>query len=462
MGSTLLLASALMTIWLGGCAHLPKVAPGPRPDRQTLLIALDGIPYKMMKELKEEGYFADFQFPSKVISTFPSTTTSAFGAMFRPLGAETPPGYDREYYSLERKTVVSFLSTIFTHNPKDFRSYFDYFRKSPFQKFWIYAAPGLSGRRDLESIRTLVWKRPGRRYYFAYIGGTDGAGHILGPKRVRRWLLFMDRTLDKMRRDYARQFGGDLEIVLFSDHGFHFVRKPNAVSKIDLAQKLRRLGLTISNNLKHPGHVVSIEWGNISGANFYTEPAYISKIAQIIARLDGVDLVAYPSNGDVDLISYRNDRGELAKIDCDAGRKRCRYRALSGDPLHYSEIVQSLRRQGRLDRRGYARSEDWFRETKDHEYPDALYRLHDAFTSLVQNPASILLSTKQDYEYGDVLTRVGAWLHGGLKGTHGGLFQEASAAFLMTTDPQARYPAALRYDQVMKEVLGKELESLSR
>lgn len=449
-------------LFVAACAHLPPAAEGLRPARQTLIIALDGVPYVEMKKLKDEGYFAGFQPPSKVISTFPSTTTSALGAMFRPVGADQPAGYDREYYSREKKKVVSVLSTLFHDSPTEFKNFFDYYRKSPFQKFWIYAAPGLSGRRDLERIRTLVRERPARRYYLTYIGGTDGAGHVLGEKRIRRWLIFMDGFLQKMRKDYARRYGGELEIVLFSDHGFYYIRKPNAVSKNTLTQKLRRLGLTFSNNLKHPGHVVSIQWGNISGANFYAEPAYVPEIAGIMARLDGVDLVSYPLDRQIRIISYRDGHGESAEISCDTGRSRCRYHPISGDPLHYAGVLDKLRRAGRLDRNGFASSKDWFEETKDIEYPDALYRLHDAFFTLVQNPASILMSTKRDYEYGNVITRVGAWLHGGLKGTHGGLFQESSDAVLMTTDAERRFPAALRYDQVMSEILDGDMKALRR
>ena len=116
-------------------------------------------------------------------------------------------------------------------------------------------------------------------------------------------------------------------------------------------------------------------------------------------------------------------------------------------------MIAILRREGKLNSKGYAGSGDWFRNTVDHPYPDALFRLHDAFFSLVRNPAPILFSTEPNYEYGDVLTRVGAWFHGGLKGTHGGLFQEASDAFAMTTDPRVNLPPTMRYNQVMGHFL---------
>lgn len=436
-----------------GCAHLPKETQK-RRNPQTLVIAVDGVPYDLIKELQGEGHFRGFQEPSKVVSTFPSITTSAFGAMFHEVGGDRPPGYDREYFSYKKRKIQGFLSSIHPKSPTDFRNLFDYYRRTPFQKFWIYAAPGFSGHRDLIKIRKLLWNRPDAERLITYIGGTDGAGHILGRKRVRHWLIFMDDFLQKMRRRYRDEFGQDLQLTLFSDHGFHYVRKPNAVSKRSFVQRLRKVGLTLSNNLWRKDHVVAIEWGNISGASVYADESRVPEVARLLATTQGIDLVAYRSGENIELLAYRNLSGERAEISCNAQETRCCYLALAGDPLHYAPVVARLRERGRMDRGGFAASEDWFQATKDHHYPDALFRLYEAFFTLVTNPAPILFSTEPDYEYGDVRTRVGAWFHGGLKGTHGGLFQEASAAFVMSTDPNRKFPEALRYNEILPMILG--------
>src|SRR5262249_37674773 len=148
------------------------------------------------------------------------------------------------------------IESLHAESRTDFHNLFDYARRSPFKKFWVYATPGASGRRDLVKIRKLVWSSPAQRDYVTYIGGTDGAGHVLGGKRVRHWLIFMEGYLKRLRSDYQKAFHRDLDIVLFSDHGFHYVRKPSAVSKLDIVQRLRRMGLTYSNNLKKTSHVV--------------------------------------------------------------------------------------------------------------------------------------------------------------------------------------------------------------
>src|SRR3990167_4120867 len=65
----------------GACYHhvSPKILPEAQKERiRTLFIALDGIDYDLMKELKNTGYFTDFLPPVPLISTFPSATTIGF------------------------------------------------------------------------------------------------------------------------------------------------------------------------------------------------------------------------------------------------------------------------------------------------------------------------------------------------------------------------------------------------
>src|SRR4029453_13884881 len=83
----------------GGFGMTPEKAPLPRQTEQTLFVALDGIPYSMVQELRLEKKLSDFQTPSRVISAFPSTTTTGFTGLFRPLGARPAPGYDARFYS---------------------------------------------------------------------------------------------------------------------------------------------------------------------------------------------------------------------------------------------------------------------------------------------------------------------------------------------------------------------------
>src|SRR5262249_36704131 len=154
-----------------------------------------------------------------------------------------------------------------------------------------------------------------------YIGGTDGAGHVLGRKRLKHWLVFMDGELERMRRDYRRDFGGNLNYVLFSDHGFRYFRKPNAVPKGHIDREFSKEGLRFAKNLKKPDSVVAIQWGNISGASFYARPENVSAIANILARTRGIDVVAYKDGKDIEVLSDRGGRLQTARVTCDDDRR---------------------------------------------------------------------------------------------------------------------------------------------
>lgn len=419
-----------------------------RPATQTLFLALDGIPYNLIQEMREEGDFAQFREPTKVISTFPSTTVAGFSGIFEAVGAQQPPGYEEKYFSYETQSVHGSIIGSYGVSEGDFHDFFDFYRTTPFQKIFIYAAPGFSGRLDLDRTRKIIWSRAEQRNYLCYIGATDGAGHILGKTRLKRWLRFLDRRLKDLRADYARDFGRPLQVVLFSDHGFLFHR-PKPISNQTVLNRLDKAGFRMAKNLKRPGNVVPIGWGNISGGSFYTRPEEVAAVAELLRGIRGMDLIAYRDSdrpGRIILLDAKNK--DYARILC--RKSWCRYDAVSGDPLNYNPVAAWLRKRGEMDRDGFAPKEAWLQATRDHRYPDALFRLHEAFFNIVRNPATILFSARENYEYGGMLTRFGARLHGGIKGTHGGLFQEASAAMVMTTDPKTRLPKLLRYDQVMR------------
>ncbi len=429
-----------------------------RPAHQTLFIGLDGVPYHIVKELKDAGHFQEFQEPTKVISTFPSTTTTGFGALFHPIGAEHPAGYDRQFFSYEKNAKQSLFSLIHIHSNNDFRNFFSYYRKSPLEKFWIYSTPSFAARLDLDRIQRVVHRKPDHPYYFTYVGGTDGIGHVLGEKRLKRWLIAMDKTLIKFRADYRRLYHQDLQISLFSDHGFHFEKDLKAVSKREIVKRLKAKGFKFARNLKKDHQVIVIVWGNISGASFYAHPSRVEQVASILSETRGMDLVAYRLDRTLFVLSRHQGFEEKAKIECVEETQRCRYVALQGDPLHYLPVLAQLELQGKVFADGSVSFEDWFQATKNLEYPDALTRLHDGFFSLVQNPAPILCSMDPQYEYGSAFTRFGAMLHGGIKGTHGGIFQEASGAMILTTDVTISLPAEIRYNEVMPRLLKLEKE----
>ncbi|MBI2339056.1 MAG: hypothetical protein HYU99_01650 [Deltaproteobacteria bacterium] len=409
--------------------------PGPRAD-QTLTLALDAIPYSLVKELYDKGYMAGYSAPSLVISPFPSTTTSGFTGMMMPIGADRALGYDAIYYSYGDDRVKGSLLTALKENYNDYEKFFDFYRHSFGQKFLIYAAPGVSVQRDIDRLKVHLWKHPEKKTLFFYIGGTDGTAHVLGKKRHAHILRHIFKRLDTIRARYRRDFGRELKVVIFSDHGFHY-RHLKGIETRRLEKMLKEKGYHLAKNLNGDRSVVVTEWGNISGASFFTHKEDTEPVARILNELSGNDLTFFVKGKSIRVLS--KERGE-ARIDFTAGGKHFRYVEITGDPLNYGDVNPG----------GFASDRRWFEATHHHYYPDALRRIYDAFFTLVKNPATILCSTRDDYEFGDPVTRFSSKLHGGLKGTHGGMFFTASSAFVTTNIPGLKLPPVLRYSEVFK------------
>jgi hypothetical protein len=151
-------------------------------------------------------------------------------------------------------------------------------------------------------------------------------------------------------------------------------------------------------------------------------------------------------------IFIKAHNGAEAKLEYQ-GRHRYRYVPVTGDPLGY---VKTLEDNG-YHAGQWLSADEWLKITYDHNYPDAGYRLHDAFFRLVKNQASILFSLQPHYQYGSVPARVGTWAKLGQRGTHGGLFRQTSWAFAMTNlSPPKNSPTYLRYDQFFDYFLPKK------
>src|SRR3989338_1227826 len=417
-----------------------------RDVRPTLFIALDGVPYSLMQELKEKGHFRDFQKPTKVITTFPSTTTSGFSGMFETIGAGKPPGYDEKYFSEKDQRVKGSILGGLEHGQHDYREIFDFYRETLGSQFMMYFSPLHTAKNDLKRIKKIIWKQPQKHYYYVYIGSTDGMGHIAGEKRLRKWLLHFDTWLKTTAEEYQKTFQTEIDIVLFSDHGFQFHKlKPMTIHEVKA--RLKQENLLLENKIRNHNSVVSISWGNISGASFYLNPSFVAQTAHVLTEIEGMDLVFYRYEDRIVILS-KEKALQRAHILFDAHRNAFAYLPLQGDPLGYQTVLKKLQSQGKLDEKGFAYDRDWFEATANHHHPDALYRLYAAFYSLVQNPAAILCSIHPKYEFGDFWTRFGASFKGGFQGTHGGLFQESSEAFTMVTNAAHYRSGPIRYNEV--------------
>jgi hypothetical protein len=183
----------------------------------------------------------------------------------------------------------------------------------------------------------------------------------------------------------------------------------------------------------------------------HCHPARAVEVARVVADAPGVELAFGREDGGCVVFGARKDAScARARIAWQDGAYR--YETDRGDPLGFTPVFRALEAREAL-RDGWASDEDLFAETWSHRYPDALSRVHRAFEDLVQYPASVLFSMRDDWTYGPALTHATARLIGGVVGNHGAITQAQSLGFATVTEGGADpWPAAaaLRPEDVFR------------
>lgn len=431
------------------CYHPPAVKVIPHAERlqdRTLFIALDGVDYDLIKELRDEGHFQNFLAPIPFISTFPSDTTLGFTGILQPLNVGQVPGYEVRFYSYKANKVVGGTPFDIYKFPIKYKYFFDSFRHQMHEKAIMYMFPGMAGKQDLVNAEKVLYESD-KKILMTYIGGTDGFSHILGRGRTKKFLIFMDRFLERMQERYEYEKGEKLCIVLFSDHGFRHGRL-KTVSLGEIKRKFRKHGFSLGSKIENDTDAVVVPFGLLSAGVMYTPKTHRAAMAHLLADVEGIDIVFWHDDSNK-TIFMKNSTGLTARFEYD-GLKRYRYVTGSGDPLGYASILRS---------NGYHVGQwipdaTWKSLTTELHYPDVGFRLHDAIFNLVENPASILFSNKTNYQFGSTIARVGTWAKFGHKGTHGGLFRETTWGVAMSNMPsKKKAPKTLRYDELFTHFL---------
>jgi len=391
------------------------------PDSiRHLILSLDGVGYALIQELKLRGHFASFHPPARLIAPFPTLTNPAFIEILRPLGAPPSPGYEDYYYDPTANAMRGGFWHRFrrrTFIEGTFRELFDY-HPSGVTMTLEYAAPPLSAWLDAQlSVQKALGRfaRSPEPVFIAYVSATDPLAHLGGAGLVRRFLAALDRKLEQLLREHE----GRLHITLFSDHGNLFARYRRA----ELQEALRADGFRVGSRLEGDRSVVQPRYGLVGCAVFYVAEAQEPRVAEVLAVVPGVDLVAYHRHGMVYVVGPRG----RARIERRGDRYR--YLTFTGDPLQLVPILDRLRAEGRMDEEGFVADADLFAATHAHSYPDALRRLWDGLTSIVQHPANVLVSLEDGYYEGSDLLDVFAIL----RATHGNLRRAQTEGFVLTT-----------------------------
>jgi hypothetical protein len=416
-----LLSALLAGITMLGPEHAGHRMARPESDSiRHLVLSFDGVGYALVEELVRQGHFAFFHRPARLIAPFPTLTNPAFIEILGPLGAPPSPGYEDYYYDPGANAMRGGFWHRFrrrTFIEGTFRELFDY-HPSGVTMTLEYAVPPLSAWLDAQlSLQRALgrFKRSSADLFIAYVGATDPLAHVGGEGWLRRFLVTVDRKLEQLF--IASE--GRIHITLFSDHGNLFARYRRA----ELQDALRADGFRIGNRLQGERSIVQPRYGLVGCAAFYVAEAQEPRVADVLAIVPGVDVVAYQQKGMVYVVGPRG----RARIERRGDRYR--YLTFTGDPLQLLPILERLRAEGRMDDAGFVADADLFAATHAHSYPDALRRLWEGLTRAVRHPAHVLVSLEDGYYDGSDLLDLFAVL----RATHGNLRRAQTEGFVLTT-----------------------------
>jgi len=427
---------------LGCCAALPAYswlrAEKPRAGHapQRLVLVLDGVPYRTIVELREEGCFHSFHSPARMVSTFPSLTNPS---MIEILGAEDSAGYEDHYYDRERNRLIGGFQDRIRGGS---------FIRGTFREMFNYHAPAFRGslayigqplgavmiaQADIGGFRR-AFRASNAPVFVGYIGATDSLAHLGGEGPLKSLLRALDRTIEELRIESAQadQAGGKLDIELLSDHGNFYTEHHH----VKLNAALDRAGFVVEKSLTHPRGVVLPRYGLVGSAVLFTAGENRKRLSEVCAATEGVDFAAYQPLGEEGRVITLVSRRGAARV-WRAG-ERYRYEDLGGDPLQLNQIIATMKAGGTVDAEGFAAVEDWWRRTRDHRYADPLRRLFDGFTAHVRTRGDVLVSFEDGYLIGSPFFSIFAKMWA----THGNMLRGETDGFAMSTrqelDPALR------------------------
>lgn len=423
--------AALVLVLLGSPVGADCRRPDPGSPR-TLVLALDGIPLRVVEEARRRGAFEGWPTTRPLVSTFPSMTNVAFTAMLQPFGARPAEGYEVQYFDRQRNKVVGRSPFRYHNRVFGWRDLFDRTGRSFVGKIAIYGRPIGLARREIEAGAEVLLDSP-KEVILVHVGGTDALVHTKGDETAVRFLIELDDRLKALKAEHEERRGRPLRVVLLSDHG-------NTRKKVRRATGIRRqlenAGLRLRGSLERPNDVVAATFGVVSYGALFLKPERAETAGRAVARSPAVEVVSWiAGEREVRVISRRGE-ATIHWLDLPGGRHFA-YRSTGPEPLGFASVRSDLEESGLLTPEGFGSAADWFAAGFGTEYPGALRRLVDGLTaSYVANRATVLFSLEPGYAWGWKSALLAARLKGGrLEGTHGGLDRESSLAFFLSDDP---------------------------
>ncbi len=398
-----------------------------------LFILLDGVPWSLIDQMWQEGYFRMFSRPGKMVSIFPSLTDPAYDQIFH---CGVPYGYEAEFYDRATGRKIDGVNFYLSQKNEAWAAGLDY-RISTIEDAVMYLWPGGVFRRELEAARKAYDRLGSKDQVVLYILSTDGICHMYSREKAREHFVLLDRWIEQIVYDA----GGQLQVTMFADHGNNF----SGCQFVPVQETLRASGLRLTDRLKRPGDVVAPQFGLINFASvFCYSEAERQRAVSALMPLKGIDLIAWRADGDV-RVANRQGTARIVRRGGE-GESRFAYQAIDGDPLGVLPVVSRMQQQGLLDEEGFAGEDAWFRATCEMPMPVAVPRVYRALHSNVINSSDLVISMADGYFYGDKSWTKWVTLHG----THGGLSYESTVSFLMSSAFQP--PAYTRPHEILSTI----------
>lgn len=372
-------------------------------DAAQLLIIQDSVPFELIREAWEQGRFAWFHRPSRIISPFPVMTDPALVDFF---GGARCPGPEAEFFDGSR--LVGGLGAYLAERNAPWIRFVDY-RLAPWLHGNAYSEPRPWFLHELGRVerRFLAHADAGTTYIAYLVGGSTLGSHE--GRAGHEWALDRIEALCALLMERTR---GRLTITFMSDHGQHF-----ATSELTpVVEMLRKHGFEPGSQLTDDRSVVVPAWGEVSYAAVYTRMP--EEVAAALAGEDVVELAAYRAiDGSVTVLTTDGE----ARITREA--REHVYTALRGDPLmllaaNAADPEERIVREP-IDAPRFL----------DHEFPDPLDRLWRAFDDMFEHTPAVMVSLRDGVHTGS--EGLATWLS--MEGVHGSLRPDSTNGFVMTT-----------------------------
>jgi len=386
--------------------------PGRSQAERALFLVVDAIPFDLARDLWRAGRMPGFGEPRPMVSVFPSLTHVAVPALLGDLPHTRPFGYEARYFHPPSGEVRGGL------DPDSERGMAPY-RGRPEGPLGHAATYTLTRAMAFGQIRWMA-RQVGQHAnpWLGYLPATDGVAHFDGREALGEAVADIFEQLAVLRETCLERDGVVPDVVVCSDHGVCFSELQH-LGIDDVARVLALEGYTVG-----PGDrgVHFAPMGDVGGGAAWCGDEHGAAVANLLASTPGIELAMAAREGGCEVFRVR-DGLEHAVVAWRDGRFD--YRTVRGDPLDLESLWRGIA--------PWPDAQAVLETTWDARYPCAPVRLQEAFTDLVQWPATVLFSMAPGWTFGSAATYAASLLRGGQVATHGALSRAQTLGFAAST-----------------------------